>query len=56
MMWPKYCIWCSKQITRKYIKKCNKMQTEFIRCKIGPFCTKKCLFEHYEKAPHYREI
>ncbi len=55
-MWPIYCIWCGKQILRKYLKKCKRMRTEFIRCNAGPFCSLKCFNDHYEKAPHYHEV
>jgi len=32
------------------------MRTEHLRCNEGPFCSRKCAYEHFEKAPHYREI
>jgi hypothetical protein len=52
----RYCLWCDKAITRKYIKKCTGMRSPNKRCPEGPFCSKKCLNEHLDTVPHYQEV
>jgi hypothetical protein len=52
----KYCLWCDKAITKKYLKKCTGMRKTKKRCSDGPFCSKRCLNEHLNTVPHFHEV
>ncbi len=52
----KFCIWCDRGITTKYIKCCPEMRTYKKGCSDGPFCSKKCLNEHLKTVPHYKKV
>jgi hypothetical protein len=52
----KYCLWCDKGISKKYIKRCPERLFNERRCPDGPFCSKKCLNDHLNTVPHYHEV
>jgi preprotein translocase subunit SecG len=52
----RFCLWCDSAITKKYLKRCPEMRTLKRRCPDGPFCSKRCLNEHLNVVPHYKEV
>jgi hypothetical protein len=52
----RYCLWCDKAITKKFIKKCTGMTKNKKRCSDGPFCSKKCMNDHLNTVPHFHEV
>jgi hypothetical protein len=52
----RFCFWCDSAITKKYLKRCPEMRTLKKRCPDGPFCSKRCLNEHLNVVPHYKEV
>lgn len=52
----RYCLWCDKGITYKYIKRCPMKRQDGTRCPDGPFCSERCLREHLEFVPHHHDV